>query len=191
MSYGPLSLLNPAGTTILGNYSINTGSVAVDHGLGTGAPTHDFFGNPRPRGAGVDIGAVELPGAAGPPATTVSITPNPLTITLPNRPPNGGTNTGTVTFTNTTPAGGASVTISNVTVPAGPTPLQWFFNKVIVGANSDHCTGATLAPGQSCTVGVRFTNLIGSRPATHAGTITFTDNAPGSPHTGALNGVAP
>jgi len=66
MSYGPLSLVNaavPAGSTgynvPLGNYAITQGSPAQNGGTATGAPEHDFFGNPR-GGSGYDIGAVQL-----------------------------------------------------------------------------------------------------------------------------------
>jgi hypothetical protein len=112
---------------------------------------------------------------------TVSI--SPLTITLPTGVITG---TGTVTLTNTSASGGASVTVSNVTVSGGSL-LTWFFNAV-VGANT--CTGATLAPGQTCTVGVRFTNVTSSRGVNRTGSITFTDNATGSPQSRAIIGHA-
>jgi hypothetical protein len=67
MSYGPLSLFNEALTSgmtgynvVLGNYSINTGSPAINGGTAAGAPNHDIFGTSRPQGAGYDIGAVEV-----------------------------------------------------------------------------------------------------------------------------------
>ncbi|CAB3732704.1 hypothetical protein LMG24238_05873 [Paraburkholderia sediminicola] len=74
MSYGPLSLFNEALTSgmtgynvVLGNYSINTGSPAINAGTATGAPNHDIFGTSRPQGLGYDIGAVEFvqPGLLG------------------------------------------------------------------------------------------------------------------------------
>jgi hypothetical protein len=74
MAYGPLSLSNAAaysspGTlmTALGNYSITTGSPAINKGQAAGAPNHDIFGTPRPQGARYDIGAVEFvqPGLFG------------------------------------------------------------------------------------------------------------------------------
>ena len=74
MSYGPLSLFNEALTSgmtgynvVLGNYSINTGSPAINAGTATGAPNHDIFGTSRPQGFGYDIGAVEFvqPGLFG------------------------------------------------------------------------------------------------------------------------------
>jgi Bacterial cadherin-like domain len=289
LSYGPLTLTSLSGAT-LGNYSISAGSTAINDGLNTGAPNHDFFGTTRPQGGTDDIGAVELPMAAAPiasvtggplafgnvpngstsgplqlvlhntgnanltgitlafsatqysrpaggaggtcgatlppaagtctinvvfhptalgpvPATltitgnvavtgspvtlsgtgitpgTVSITPNPLSITLAT---GTFTNTGTVTLTNTSPAGGAAVAVSNVAVSGGSV-FTWFFNLVF-GANN--CTGANLAPGATCTVGVRFTNVTSARGVDRTGAITFTDNATGSPQAGVLTGHA-
>ncbi|MGF6758170.1 choice-of-anchor Q domain-containing protein [Paraburkholderia sp. GAS42] len=74
MSYGPLSLFNEALTSgstgynvLLGNYTIKTGSPAINNGTSAGAPNHDFFGTSRPQGFGYDIGAVEFvqPGLFG------------------------------------------------------------------------------------------------------------------------------
>jgi hypothetical protein len=65
MTYGPLSLVNPTGTTTLGNYSIAAGSSAINRGSASGAPNHDFFGNARPQGGAFDIGAVEFNGTTG------------------------------------------------------------------------------------------------------------------------------
>ncbi len=39
-----------------GNYAETSGSPTIDAGTATGAPNHDFAGNPRPAGAGYDIG---------------------------------------------------------------------------------------------------------------------------------------
>jgi hypothetical protein len=73
MMYGPLSLTNAtirsgAGyNQPLGNYAIAENSPAINTGTASGAPNHDFFGNPRPMGGGVDIGAVEFLAAVAPP----------------------------------------------------------------------------------------------------------------------------
>jgi hypothetical protein len=42
-----------------GNYAEASGSPTIDAGTATGAPNHDFSGNPRPAGAGYDIGPYE------------------------------------------------------------------------------------------------------------------------------------
>jgi hypothetical protein len=116
---------------------------------------------------------------------TVSITPDPLTITVPT---GRATATGVVTLTNTAPSNGAQMTVSGVTVSGGSL-FTYFFNVGgLAGPNT--CTGATLAPGASCTVTVSFTNTGATRGINRNGTIRFTDNAQGSPQTGALIGYA-
>jgi hypothetical protein len=153
------------------------------------APADDYFGTQRKTNNAVDAGAVEFAGGTGGGGTgTVSISPNPLTITLPTNSISG---TGVVTLTNTQPLGGASVTVTNVTVTApGSNPLTWTLVIDPLGSNANTCTGTTLAPTQSCTVRVRFSSLLATRGVNRLGTITFTDNATGSPQSGALIGHA-
>jgi hypothetical protein len=125
---------------------------------------------------------VSLSGTGTAPAT-VSI--SALTITLPT---GSSTGTGTVTLTNTAPAGGASVQVTSVAVSGGSLLTYLFTNGVAAGP--DTCTGATVAPGGTCTVSVRFTNIRSARGTNRAGTITFTDTGAGSPQTGPLVGFA-
>ena len=113
-----------------------------------------------------------------------AITPRPLTITLPAGKDGG---TGTVTLTNTA-TDGAPVAITEVTVSGGSL-ATYFFNKVAT-AGADSCTGASLAPGATCTVQVRFSNLTSKSGEDQTGKITFTDNAAGSPQTAVLTGHA-
>lgn len=136
-------------------------------------------------GATVTPTPVSLTGTGVATRATVTITPNPFTITLPT---GTFTGTGTVTLANSAAAGGSQVAITNVAVSGG-TLLSYFFNKVLT-AGADTCTGTNLAPGASCTVGVRFTNVLSPRGVNRAGTITFTDTATASPQSGALNGHA-
>lgn len=90
MFYGPLSLTNPTiqtgGTNyglLLGNYALAAGSPAIA-AIPTTSPTYelapetDFFGNPRPTSAAIDIGAVEYTSTAGVgnAPTLISIYPN-------------------------------------------------------------------------------------------------------------------
>lgn len=123
---------------------------------------------------------VALTGTGVSARAAVSITPNPLTITLPARTLTG---TGTVTLKNTAAAGGSNVSVTSVAVSGGGILQGWAFNSV---NGQDTCTGATLAPGATCTVGVRFTRIT---TGTHNGTITFTDTGAASPQSGVLTGV--
>jgi hypothetical protein len=193
VSWGPLALTNPAiamGTgPALGNYALQASSPDIDYvPVAQPHPSTDFFGNPRPDPAvpgAFDVGAVEFQGTGtggggGGGSAAVSITPNPLTITLAHLVITG---TGTVTLTNSA-ASTTPVTVTNVSVSGGSL-LTYFFNVV-----TDNCTGVPLNPGQSCTVVVRFTNVLAARGTNRAGTITFTDNATGSPQTSGLIGHA-
>ncbi len=142
-------------------------------------------------GATVTGSPITLTGTGVATRAAVSITPNPLTITLPSCSPTPTpgctTGTGTVTLTNTAAAGGSSVAVTNV-VASGGTALTFLFAKA--PAASDTCTGQNIAPGASCTVSVRFTNIGSARGTTRAGTITFTDTGALSPQAGTLNGFA-
>jgi hypothetical protein len=140
-------------------------------------------------GATVTNAMVTLTGTGVAARATVSVTPNPLTITLPTGAANF-TGTGTVTLTNTAAAGGAQVLVTNVGFTGGNI-FAYFFNAVsnAVSPGSDTCTGATLAPGASCTVVVRFTN-VSARGTNRTGTISFTDNATGNSQSGPLIGFA-
>ena len=118
-------------------------------------------------------------GVAVPPAIA-SASPNPLVIHTTNL--GGTTGTGTVTMTNSAAPGSQSFTITAVA-----TSGTGFTNGPLAGP--DTCTGTALAAGQSCVVSVRFTRLTGT--GTRTGTLTFTDNAPGNPHTVQLQGIRP
>jgi hypothetical protein len=132
-------------------------------------------------GATVTGSPVALSGTGVAARATVAISPNPLSITAPA---GSFTGTGTVNLMNTAASGGSSVAVTNVAVAGGTFPFSFFF----VTAGSDTCTGANLAPGASCSVGVTFFDLT-PRGSNIAGTITFTDTATGSPQSGALTGL--
>jgi hypothetical protein len=115
----------------------------------------------------------------------------PLTITLL-----AGTDTDTsaIVLTNAAPQDGtgASLTVSNVAITSGGigsggSLLTYFFN-LVVGQNA--CTGRSLPPGGTCTVGVRFTNVGSPRGVNRSGRISFTSNGTPSPATGTLTGFA-
>jgi hypothetical protein len=85
------------------------------------------------------------------------------------------------------------VNVANVAV-AATSPGSGFFTWSLVidpiGPNANTCTGAMLAPGQACTVRVRFSSFLAARGVDRLGTISFTDNATGSPQVGQLIGHA-
>jgi hypothetical protein len=111
---------------------------------------------------------------------TVSVTPNPLTITALS---GSATGAGTITFTNTAAAGGSQVAVNNVAV-AGGSFLTYFF------LTTNNCAGVALAPGASCTVPVDFVNVLSPKGVDRAGTISFTDTGAASPQSGGLIGHA-
>jgi uncharacterized repeat protein (TIGR01451 family) len=93
--WGNPAFMNPGA----GDFHIGPGSVAVDTGVNAGVST-DMDGDPRPMGAGYDIGADELPPG---PALVVSkqATPNPVQTGSPLTYTLHVTNTGTVSLTAT------------------------------------------------------------------------------------------
>jgi hypothetical protein len=149
ISWGPLAMTNPAGTTTLGNYSLTAGSTAaIDHANSTNAPPADFFGTHRPQGAGFDIGAVEFQAAPVAAPTLASIAPasgargTAVNVTLTGTNLTGATavtvsgtgvtvsgitatsTTVTATFTIAASVGGVATTLGartvSVTTPGGP-----------------------------------------------------------------------
>jgi hypothetical protein len=123
-------------------------------------------------GATVTPSTVSLSGTGVAARSAVSISAPTPTITLPSGVLNV-TGTGLVTFTNNAAAGGSQVNVTNIAVTGG-SPTTFFFNVGAL-AGPDNCTGVALAPGASCTVTVRFTNVTSTRGTSRTGTITFTD----------------
>jgi hypothetical protein len=162
MTWGPLSLVNPATQATLGNYAPVAGSLAIDH-IPTTAPTYaiapaaDFFGNPRPdtKGTNIDIGAVEYQGPTVPPPTLTSIAPNSgfqgsvVHVTLT------GTN---LTGASAINVSGTGVTVSGLTVASATSVTATF-------------TIAGTANGSPRTVSI-------TTPGGTSGTVTFTVRNP-------------
>jgi hypothetical protein len=200
LSWGPLALNKPDGST-LGNYTLATGSPAID-AIGSTASTYadapatDFFGNPRKTAANpcVDVGAVDVsagtqcggvstqPGANLTPSShsfgTVTRGTNPLFapvfgFTL--------TNTGTATLTNivspTITANSANFSIVALLTSCGT------INPLPIGRRT------SLNPGQSCTITVRFDPPVSDAAnSAQNGTVSITD-AVGT-QTSSLSGTA-
>jgi hypothetical protein len=158
------------------------------------APTavQAYTGSLTVSGTGVTVtpASVTLTGAGVATRATASIDPNPLTITLlsPDVSISGSlTTTAVVSLKNNAPIGGSQLLVTNVAV--GPVSAQYAFTSGPL-AGPDTCTGMAIAPQNSCTVSVRFTNLLAPRGPNRAGTITFTDSAATPTQSGALIGVA-
>ena len=172
MRWGPLSLTNPSvtggangnygGGAPLGNYSLVSGSPAIDYVPTSAAgsyPTTDFFGNPRPDPAvpnRIDIGAIEFQGSGV--ATTGSITPS-----------SGAQGTSVnVTITGTLLSGATNVNVSGTGVTVS--------NVVAVSATTVTAT-FTIAPNATLSArNVTVTTPAGTSPA-----VTFTVVAPPAP----------
>jgi hypothetical protein len=150
MRWGPLSLLNPVTNTVLGNYSLTTGSPIIDF-IPTSEPNYvlvpstDFFGNARPEPGNdtkFDPGAVEFGSVM--PTATLSVTGGPLVFG--NAAVGFPSAARTLTLHNTGTAAGMDITlVFSSTVFSRPT-----------GTAGGTC-GTTLAVGATCTINVVFT----------------------------------
>lgn len=162
MSWGPLALTNPVSGMTLGNYAPTGASPVIDMGTDQGAPTTDFFGNPRPSGTEWDIGAVEV---SRPNGADLDLSPQSLNF---GALPRGRTSpTQFVTVTNT---GNGNLSVTGLVFSgAGYARATGFgLNK-----NCPTTFPFTRAPGQSCRIYVTFT------PASHGttnGTLTVNSN---------------
>jgi FtsP/CotA-like multicopper oxidase with cupredoxin domain len=101
----------------------------------------------------------------------------------------GNINSTTVTDTVTLTVGGtSSVTFGTATVADGAGPGTFSKAGPPPAANADTCSGATIAPGSTCTITVRLA-MPGSGTTPSSGTLTVPyTGAPGNPVTLALTG---
>jgi hypothetical protein len=152
ISWGPLAETNAVTNTLLGNYALAGGSPAIDYipllsAGGLVAPSKDFFGNNRPSGTAIDVGAVEFQGVN---AKLAYVSPAALNFGVVNQ---GGTPTQTVTLTNPTAAALTNVTLVFTNNPTTiVTPVQ--FSRVAGG----NCGAGVFAlgAGASCTFMVQY-----------------------------------
>ena len=151
MSWGPLSLTNPAvqgtdgnwgGGALLGNYALQNGSPAIDYvPVSQTHPTTDFFGNPRPDPAlpgKFDVGAIENQAAGTPLPALTSITPNSGTAGASVNVTFAGTNLTGATWSTANTTTYPNITVTGLTV-VNPTTVTATINLGVgttVGAKS-------------------------------------------------------
>jgi probable HAF family extracellular repeat protein len=176
-----------------GNTSLTITAIAITGtNAGDFAQTHTCGSSLAP-GASCGISVTFTPTASGTRMAALSVTDN--AAGSPQLVPLSGIGTtarlsptslsfGTVAISTASPA--KTVTLTNV----GTTTLT-ITAIAITGTNADdfaqtHTCGSSLAAGASCTVSVTFSpTQIGKR----TGTLSVTDNAPGSPQKVTLNGI--
>jgi Putative Ig domain/Abnormal spindle-like microcephaly-assoc'd, ASPM-SPD-2-Hydin len=178
----------------------NTGtSVLVINGLAiSGTNAADFrqssgCGSSLAAGANCTISVSFTPSQLGPRSASITITDNtmgsPHSLSVigmgVNAGPNATLSATSLTFCDqvvgtTSPA--QSITLSNY----GTATLN--ITSIAASANfgQTHTCGSTLASGAACTISVTFTP---SASGSLNGTVSVTDNAPGSPQTVALSGT--
>ena len=111
------------------------------------------------------------------PTGAASFSPNPVAF---GNVANNSTTTQTVTVTN---SGAAQLNITAAGVSGSGGGIGgWSFTK---GTGTDNCTGATLAIGGTCTIGVTFHQSNSDAP--RSGSLAITDNGTGA-HSVALSG---
>jgi hypothetical protein len=201
IAWGPLAETNPGGTVVLGNYAPGAGSPVIGYITSANsattyaaAPLTDFFGTLRKADNSVDVGAVEFVaagGGGGGAAATLTPAPNAsfgnatrgctsscpaqlFTLTNTGSVNLTGITLGTVTGTNA-----ADFPITSLVSTCGPAVV----NTKPVGIT-------TLAPGQSCTITVRFapTTAVGDPAGAKSATLSITDLA--GTQNSALSGTA-
>jgi hypothetical protein len=200
MRWGPLTMVNPVNGTVLGNYALENGSPAIDRigFLSAGyiwalleAPT-DYFGNLRPDGGNLDVGAIQSSDsqASNTPQVTSVNPPSGLRGTTIQVAVNGTNLDGatalavsgggiTVTITGVSPtavtaqfviasnavAGPRNVT---VTTPQGSNTLTGGFT--VQGPSLTSISPTTGVRGTSVPVTLTGTNLTGATAVTVSGT---------------------
>jgi hypothetical protein len=205
IAWGPLAETNPAGTVVLGNYApaaatspvVNYITNANSATTYAAAPSSDFFGvvNRKANNA-VDIGAVEFT-ATGGGGAAATLTPASNAFGNATR---GCTLAGPgacpaqlFTLTNT---GNANLTGITVGTVGGTNASDFPINSLVSTCGPAVLPGkpvglTTLAPGQVCTITVRFapTTAAGDPAGAKSATLSVTDSA-GTQTSTPLSGVA-
>jgi len=121
-------------------------------------------------------GAACTPTKAPPPPASAVLSISPTSFDYGEVETGGGTDPVTFTVTNSGSADSGRV---DVTIEQ-PGPTQFKFGQRIPGVD-DTCSGAVLASGDSCTVGIEFAP---TSDGVHEGTLVVTADPGGSPTTG-------
>jgi hypothetical protein len=169
LRWGPLSTVNPTTNVTLFDADLTSNSAAKDAGTltsgGVASPTTDYYGNPRPSGTAVDVGAIEYQEVP-----VLNVTPTSLTFTNVAQ---GTTSASQALTLRNTGAGGATNIAVTVDAP---------FSR-----NGGSC-GATLAGNSTCTINIVYSPGLGATTSSGNATITANVTVSGSPVT--LSGTA-
>ena len=161
------------------------------HGIGRTLTTDDDVSSGRRAGGGArrgrrllallpflvaSVAVVVLGAGSAQAASAPAVSFSPTSLTFASQATGTTSPPQTVTATNT---GSASLFFNNVAI-GGADPLDF----TIV---DDQCIGTTLSVGASCTISVTFSP---TTTGTRTSSVTYTDNASGSPQTVTLTGGA-
>lgn len=151
------------------DYHLGSGSPVIDAGNSAAPllPATDLDGNPRLQGSAVDLGVYETLQ----PQPRASLSPTSLNF---GSVAGGTTTVATTTLTNT---GNATLTVTGDSL-SGST---WF------SVSADTCSAASLSPGTSCSVSIRF---YAGAPGSFAASLNFIDNAGSGSQAVPISGTA-
>ncbi len=162
---------NTCGATLAANSSCAITISFTGTAIGSYAATLTATDNASPGTQTVALTGTVAPGTT-PPAPIATLTPTLLTYSSMTGAISAAQ---TATLTN---SGTAVLNISGITITGA--------NKSEFAISANNCA-STLATGASCTVSVTFNP---TSTGTDAATLSVSDNAPGSPQTSSLTGVA-
>ncbi len=126
---------------------LQPGSPAIDNATSSGAPSDDYERNPRPQGAGYDIGAYEYQQGGPPPTNAPNISISPSSYNFGSV--NVGTSSSPQTFTISN-TGTADLIISSMSITGSDS------DQFTLQAGTCTSLTPTISAGGSCTVTVTF-----------------------------------
>ncbi|WP_320669989.1 SdiA-regulated domain-containing protein [Patulibacter defluvii] len=179
-----VNVFNAAGDRVTGvAFGTSTQNVSFDNAEGLGSftlplPTISTLSVVGQRGAFLAHDQIGSPGTIG----TAAVGPL-LSATAPTFPDQAAGTTGPGQWITLTNSGDAAVQIDRVSIREGDDDSVGDFLLT-----SDRCSDATLAPGATCRVQVRFSP--GRANATSTASLVVASNVPGSPTLVALRGTS-